>query len=204
MTIDDLMARVVASREDEEAWKAARRGKITASKAASFAKLSSAGTYAAADLKEWAGDTVYTDRGNFWEKHALEALGFTPNPYLFHALENPDHLATPDAVRQTETGLEIAETKATKHAKVTIDGEPVPPATHYRQMQWQMYVCGPDVRVCHYLVVPLGPNGELLKVLPYRARIARDDQKIAALLEIAAPVLQALRAVEQIRLETES
>lgn len=201
MTLADVLARTVADSKDEPAWKAHRFGRVGASNAAAFSKPQSAPGYAAAMLTDWAGGNEFTDRGRFWEPHALAAYGFEQNTLMFRSIEEDGYVATPDGIRENETGLELAETKATKHAKIAPDGAPVPPRTHYRQMQWQMMVAGPDALVCDYIVVPLGPQGQLLRTMPLRARIPRNEDAIAALLAIAVPVLSAIRAAHRLSQE---
>lgn len=207
MTLADMLTRVVADSADRPTWEAARVGKVGGSDAAGYAKPESAPGYAKAKLTSWAGGTVYADRGNFWEPHALAAYGFEQNTLMFHAPDEPRFVATPDGVRESDAGLILAETKATTKVRIQeIDGVVVPavPPGHFRQMQWEMSVAGPDARVVEYIVVALDAAGSLIRTRPLRRLIPRDNDAIEQLQRIARFVINRLDIAEQYRQENPS
>lgn len=192
--MNDYLSRIVADSRDRPAWLDARAPGIGGSDAANFAKLSSVESYTRAKLR---GDAftgnAYTDRGNRWEPAALAAYGFRQNFYMYRHPDNPLHLATPDGIRETESGLLLAETK-TLLLRDDVDPNEweihVPPR-HLRQIAWTQYVLGSDLT--EYIVLPCDSRHIPLLMTPRRIFIPRDDELIATLVEIATPVLAAMK-----------
>jgi hypothetical protein len=88
------------------------------------------------------GGNAYTDHGLTREpqiaKWVLNSHGILPNAALFHALDEPLHMATPDGVATIDGKLLLAEIKTTTNNWRSI------PRSYMRQVWWQQYVLGAD------------------------------------------------------------
>lgn len=176
--------RALADSTDRETWLTARQGKIGASDAAGFAKLESAEGYARAKLKSgtFAGN-AYTEHGNARERFILSQIGIPHNTVLFHAADNPRHVATPDGIREFSGGLLLAEAKTTNKPFAKI-----PPA-YLRQIFWAQYVLGAEKTVFAWEVhVGFIPTD----MAPRSVIVERDDAAIKKLVQIADAVLDHL------------
>ena len=191
---------IVDKNVNEELWLAERRKGVTATEIAKLAKGQKAAR------RDVLAEKVSGDRSFFGNKYtdwglereiALATIletehGFEASDILFHAEENSRHLATPDAVLLGAEGLAVAEIKTSK-----FDLDPVGPhfakSTYMDQMQWQMYVAGPDCAECLFIweqhddvwvedefgVERPTPVGHSQTWIP------RNDERIAELLVIA-------------------
>lgn len=162
-----LQQRAVASSEDRDNWLAARALGCTATE---VAKLAKGGAGARRELIEQKikGDPFRGNQYTEWGKLREAAIAadvqartaIAANDVLFHAAEDPRHLATPDGVGVAFDGsLQMSEIKTSKHdlapGEVTADGTLILPTGHaahsagyfwstgyYDQVQWQIYVTG--------------------------------------------------------------
>lgn len=187
--LNNYRARALADSTDRDAWLAARTGKIGASDAAGFAKLASAPGYARTKLKAgtFAGN-AYTEHGNARERHILSQVGIPHNTILFHAADNPRHVATPDGIREFGSDIVLAEVKTTNKHFVKI-----PPA-YLRQILWAQYVLGSDRTVFAWEVhVDFIPTS----LAPFSLIVHRDETEIRKLIDIADAVLDTLDAATE-------
>lgn len=198
----DPYARAIADKSvDEIAWLNARREGVTAteiSKLAQGQKAQRANILAekVSGERSFTGNK-YTDYGLEREPFISEQLrlqhGFTPSDVLFHAVENPRHLATPDGVHVDENGIiTISEIKTGKN-NLDPEGSDFAKTTYMDQMQWQMYVMGPNCVKClfaweqHDNVWVLHPDG-VERPTSYaveKAWVLRDQERIDYLVSVA-------------------
>jgi hypothetical protein len=135
-----------------------------------------------------------------WDRFRIDA-----NTYLFHAIGNERHLATPDGIGTEEdfdastTRIVVSEIKTGKF-DVGPDTDHFARYGYYDQIQWEMYVC--DAWRCRFTWEvhdddwsewpQLGPNP--LKPEPQGTWVLRDEGRIAELIEIADDFLATLDA----------
>lgn len=172
---------------DEQAWREARAGKITAT---DVAKIMTGGPGAWADLKrKKRGDgrpfrgNRFTEWGHEREPFIIgwldEQHGLRPNSWLLARTDNVTHAATPDAI--SEQGTMLGEAKTTVKDWPGLDGtlatfKGAGIAGYWWQMQWQMYVADAATTVfafeLHEDFVPAWME-------PHVVLVARDDDAIA-------------------------
>jgi hypothetical protein len=182
--------RVVANSEDRVAWLRARSRGVTAT---DVARLSSASSVTAVVQDKMLGTgfsgNAYTDHGRAREpeiarwvraKHRIE-----PSSTLFHAHDEPFHLATPDGVADHNGTLVLCEIKTTGKLWRSI------PRSYLRQVWWQQYVLGAERTLVvweqHDGFVPVSSE-------PKFAWVERDDNEIHILVGLANQVLARIRA----------
>ena len=130
----DYLQRIVANSDDRDAWLEARNTGITASNAGALATENSIDSILKSKFfTDFIGNPA-TDWGIEREPFLLEWARFDQNTFLFHSPENLRFMATPDGIRENETGIELCQVKTSSKPLTKI------PANYFRQMQWEMYV----------------------------------------------------------------
>jgi len=182
--------RVVAHSSDRVAWLRARSRGVTAT---DVARLSSANSVTSVVQDKMLGTNfggnAYTDHGRTREpeiarwvraQHRIE-----PSATLFHAHDEPYHLATPDGVGTHEGTLVLCEIKTTGKVWRSI------PRSYLRQVWWQQYVLGAERTLVvweqHEGFVPVHAE-------PKAQWVERDDNEIHILVGLANQVLARIRA----------
>ncbi len=185
----DHRERVVAYSEDRVRWLRARSRGVTAT---DVARLSSERALAAVAqdklLGSGFGGNAYTDHGRAREPEIARWVrarhGIHPSSALYHAHEQPLHLATPDGVAVLGGALVLSEIKTTGHAWRSI------PRSYLRQVWWQQYVLGAERTLVvweqHNDFVPVGAE-------PESRWVERDDNEIHVLVGLANRLLGLLR-----------
>ena len=185
----DHRTRVLAHSEDRVAWLRARARGVTAT---DVARLSSERALAAVAqdklLGTGFGGNAYTDHGRAREPEIARWVrarhGIQPSSALYHAHDEPRHLATPDGVAVLGGNLVLSEIKTTGHAWRSI------PRSYLRQVWWQQYVLGAERTLVvweqHDGFVPVGAEPECRWV-------ERDDNEIHVLVGLANRLLDMLR-----------
>lgn len=190
-----LEERAIASSSDREPWLRARRAGVTATE---MAKLERGGAAFATILREKRtgltsfNGNKYTDWGKLREpeiaKWVESNFDIAPSDVLYHALGNPQHLATPDGVgSELDGSLVLSEIKTGKHDYST------PPREYLVQMWWAQYVL--DAQRTLYAFERHDdnwPEPEPLYEQPEFKWIERDDLEIARLITIADEFLAEL------------
>lgn len=181
--------RVVAVASDRVAWLKARSRGITATDAARLASIRSVPALVLEKIHgSGFGGNAYTDHGRAREPEIARwvrgEFGIIASDRLFHAHDEPRHLATPDGVGASPSGdVILAEIKTTKSAWNSI------PRSYLRQVWWQQYVLGAERTLLvweqHSDFVPTHPTPEC-------RWIERDDTEIASLVLLANRVLDQL------------
>ncbi len=182
--------RVVARSEDRVAWIRARSRGVTAT---DVARLSSENSLQAVLRDKLLGSgfsgNAFTDHGRAREpeiarwvraRHRIE-----PSSTLYHAHNEPFHLATPDGVAVHGNSLVLAEIKTTGHPWRSI------PRSYLRQVWWQQYVLGAERTLVvweqHEGFVPVDAE-------PQARWVDRDDDQIHILVGLADRLLQLMRS----------
>jgi hypothetical protein len=181
--------RIVADARDRVSWLKARARGVTAT---DVARLSSQKALRALAIEKRLGTgfggNAFTAHGRMREPEiahwARRVYGMQASSALFHADGRPEHLATPDGLRERGASLELCEIKTTNSAWRSI-------ARHYlRQVWWQQYVLGADRTLVvweqHDAFVPVGAEPECRWV-------ERDDNEIHRLVGLADQLLDAMR-----------
>jgi hypothetical protein len=186
----DHRARIVANSTDRVAWLKARSRGVTAT---DVARLSSARAVEAVALEKRYGNgfggNAYTDHGRAREpeiaRWVLANHGIAPSSDLYHAHQQPLHLATPDGVTKQGSNLLLCEIKTTSHGWRSI------PRSYLRQVWWQQYVLGADRTLVvweqHDDFVPVAAE-------PQVRWVERDDNEIYVLVGLANRLLDLMRA----------
>lgn len=181
--------RVVTDGTDRMAWLRARARGVTAT---DVARLSSAKAIKAVALEKLLGSrfggNAYTQHGLVREpaiaRWANGVYGMHPSSALFHADGQPEHLATPDGLRERAGSLELCEIKTTVSRWRSI------PRAYLRQVWWQQYVLGAERTLVvwerHEDFVPVHADPECRWV-------DRDDNEIHRLIGLAGDLLLALK-----------
>lgn len=181
--------RVVADQNDRVAWLKARARGVTATDVARLTGEKSVQTLALEKLLgSRFGGNAYTEHGRLREpaigRWAGSVYGMRASTQLFHALDNPAHLATPDGLREADGRLELCEIKTTVHSWRGI------PRSYLRQVWWQQYVLGAERTLVvwerHDEFVPVADEPECRWV-------DRDDAEIGKLVVLADDLLRAMR-----------
>jgi hypothetical protein len=182
----DHRSRVVANSTDRVAWLRARSRGVTAT---DVARLSSSRALESVALDKRGGSgfsgNAYTDHGRAREpeiaRWVLANHGIAPSSDLYHAHQQPLHLATPDGVTQRGSDLLLCEIKTTSHAWRSI------PRSYLRQVWWQQYVLGADRTLVvweqHNDFVPVAAS-------PQVRWVERDDNEIYVLVGLANRLLE--------------
>lgn len=131
---------------------------------------------------------AYTDHGRAREpeiaRWVRSVYGINPSINLYHAEDNPLHLATPDGIREVPHGLELAEIKTTSREWRSI------PRSYLRQVWWQQYVLGAERTLVvweqHRDFVPVHTE-------PRVRWVDRDENEIHQLIGLADALLAFLR-----------
>jgi predicted phage-related endonuclease len=147
----------VARSSDREAWLAARRGGVTATEVARAATNAGFREALVRRDAEARGVDVPVEVNSFMQfgtdqepviaQWVADNFGIAHNDWLIHHPENKLYLATPDGVSSVNGELVISEIKTTGK---DYDGAHIPIA-HRRQIQWQMFVVGPECRRALYV-----------------------------------------------------
>ena len=181
--------RIVADATDRMTWLKARARGVTAT---DVARLSGPKALRALALEKLLGTgfagNAFTAHGRLREPEiahwARRVYGMQPSSALFHADGRPEHLATPDGLREQNSRLELCEIKTTNTAWRSI------PRHYLRQVWWQQYVLGADRTLVvweqHDAFVPVGTEPECRWV-------DRDDNEIHRLIGLADQLLDAMR-----------
>lgn len=189
-SIPAYLTRLVTDGSDRVEWLRARSRGITAT---DVAKLS---TQKSIDAAAWAklhgtgfAGNAFTDHGRAREPEiaawvASEYL-IEPSSALFHAAENPRHLATPDGIAVRDDGMLIlSEIKTTNKPWRSI------PKPYLRQVWWQQYVLGADRTLVvweeHRDFIPVGD--------PKTQWVDRDENEIAQLVWLADQLIETIIA----------
>ncbi|WP_336603857.1 YqaJ viral recombinase family protein [Agromyces seonyuensis] len=179
--------RIVADSSDRIAWLRARSRGITATDAAKLATRASVRSAAWEKLNGTGfGGSAYTEHGRSREpviaEWAAREHGMAASTKLFHAADDPRHLATPDGLRVRGAALELCEIKTTAKVWRSI------PRGYLRQVWWQQYVLGAERTLVvweqHEGFVPVGA--------PQSRWVERDDDQIAVLIALADELLEAI------------
>lgn len=139
-----LEDRALATSSDREAWLRARRAGVTATE---IAKIDRGGAAVETLLEEKRtgissfNGNRYTEWGKerepFIAAWVLERFDISPSDILYHAVENVQHLATPDGAGLDFDGnVMLSEIKTSKHDLSTV------PRDYLVQIWWQQYVLG--------------------------------------------------------------
>jgi len=186
--------RIVADANDRMAWLKARARGVTAT---DVARLSGPKALRPLALEKLLGTgfggNAFTAHGRLREPEiahwARRVYGMQSSSALFHADGRPEHLATPDGLRErtlsnNSVALELCEIKTTNVAWRSI------PRHYLRQVWWQQYVLGADRTLVvweqHDAFVPVGAEPECRWV-------DRDDNEIHRLIGLADQLLEAMR-----------
>ncbi len=181
-------SRVVAQSSDRPSWLRARSQGVTAT---DVAKLSSERSLMTVAREKLLGGSftgnAYTDHGRAREpeiaRWVRSVYGIEPSIDLYHAEDNPLHLATPDGIRVVASGLELAEIKTTSRAWRSI------PRSYLRQVWWQQYVLGAERTLVvweqHRDFVPIDSE-------PQVRWVDRDENEIHQLVRLADALLALL------------
>ncbi|MFC5503033.1 YqaJ viral recombinase family protein [Lysinimonas soli] len=190
--------RIVADANDRVAWLKARARGVTAT---DVARLSGPKALNGLALEKLLGSrfggNAFTAHGRLREPEiahwARRVYGMQPSSALFHADGRPEHLATPDGMREralsaagsdNRTALELCEIKTTNSAWRSI------PRHYLRQVWWQQYVLGAERTLVvweqHDGFVPVGAEPEVRWV-------DRDENEIHRLIGLADQLLAAMR-----------
>lgn len=180
--------RVVADARDRVAWLKARARGVTAT---DVARLTSTDAVRAVAMEKLLGSRFsgnrYTEHGRLREpaiaRWAATVYGMRHSTELFHADGRPEHLATPDGLRERDGALELCEIKTTTHRWRSI------PRSYLRQVWWQQYVLGAD----RTLVVWEHHDEFVPTAEPECRWVDRDEAEIARLRLLADELLVALR-----------
>lgn len=166
----------------------ARARGITATDVAKLSTPRSIETVAQAKLYgSGFGGNAFTDHGRDREPKIASwvqrEFGIEASQALFHAPKDKRHLATPDGLKEDDSGsLTLAEIKTTNKPFRTI------PRNYMRQVWWQQYVLGAErtlfVWEQHANFVPVGD--------PQFLWIERDDAEISKLLNLAEQLIDTL------------
>lgn len=204
--LDELTSRACADQvADEAAWLAVRRGGVTASDMAKLAR-GGAGTRDRLLAEKREGSAFKGNADTQWGKDreqafagTLRQFGIEPEWRVFHAVDNPRFLASPDGVgiNPKTGGLQLAEVKTSKY-KLNLNSAKFAATGYMFQMQWQMYVTGAEQ------VLLLWERHDGDTVFPVQlAIIPRDPKIIASLVEQATEFL-ALLDGERVVSETDT
>jgi hypothetical protein len=184
--LPDHRSRIVANSTDRVAWLRARSQGVTAT---DVARLSSVRALQAVALEKLGGNgfggNVYTDHGRAREPEIARWVhknhGIAPSSDLYHAHDEPLHLATPDGVARQGASVLLCEIKTTSHHWRSI------PRSYLRQVWWQQYALGADRTLVvweqHDNFVPVAAEPECRWV-------ERDDNEIYVLVGLANRLLE--------------
>lgn len=182
--------RIVAHSEDRVAWLRARSRGVTATDAARLATAQSLRAVVESKLlgSGFSGN-AFTDHGRAREpeiaRWVLGEHGIQSSSALYHAHDQPLHLATPDGVSMIDGSLVLSEIKTTAKAWRSI------PRSYLRQVWWQQYVLGADRTLVvweqHTDFVPTHSA-------PKCQWVERDEDQIHALVGLADRLLDLMRA----------
>jgi hypothetical protein len=182
--------RVVAHAEDRVAWLRARSRGVTATDAARLATAQSLrGVVESKLLGSGFSGNAFTDHGREREpeiaRWVLAQHGIQSSSALYHAHDQPLHLATPDGVAVIDGAVVLSEIKTTHKAWRNI------PRSYLRQVWWQQYVLGADRTLVvweqHTDFVPIHAEPKCLWV-------ERDEDQIHLLVGLADRLLDLMRA----------
>jgi hypothetical protein len=181
--------RVVAHAHDRVAWLRARSRGVTAT---DVARLSSERALQAVLhdklLGTGFGGNAFTDHGRAREPEIARwvraRFGIEPSGVLYHAPQQPLHLATPDGLAVKDGTVVLAEIKTTGHAWRSI------PRSYLRQVWWQQYVVGAERTLVvweqHDDFVPTHAE-------PQTRWVERDDNEIHVLVGLANRLLDLMK-----------
>lgn len=189
-----LTDRAVADIRKHDDWASKREGKIGASTAARFAKYESVDSYVRSILlPQWEGG-AYSEWGHEREPIILADHGYEQNHTMFHAIDNPRFLATPDSVIPGPKPR-LAQVKTTvKDFRSKRSGAILIPPNYRRQVWWEQMVMGPEYTETYFIwEVHEKINGQFVPAFQSeKVVIYRDDGEIAKLVKIGNEVLRRL------------
>ncbi len=189
-TAPDFRDRLVAHAEDRVEWLRARSRGVTATDVARLSSENALRSVAQDKLLGTGfGGNAFTDHGRAREPQIARWVrathGIEPSSALYHAHEQPLHLATPDGVAVRDGAVVLAEIKTTGHSWRSI------PRSYLRQVWWQQYVLGADRTLVvweqHRDFVPL-------RGAPNCRWVERDDNEIHVLVGLANRLLDLMAA----------
>jgi len=201
--LEELYARAGASDQDREAWLAERRTGVTATEVAQLAKRRGAARKAfARDLiaeklgraeSSFSGN-AYTEWGKLREpvlaEVTLRSHMLLPESRVFHAVDEPRFLASPDAVGiDFDEVLRVAEFKTS--GKDLEDDDEFAATGYEHQVQWVMRVTG-AARCLFMWEQRIGEPGDFRAGIQFSRWIERDEKAIAQLEKVAREFLVAL------------
>lgn len=145
--LDDLELRAGASDEDRDAWLAERAQGITATEVRDLAKASGSEAAMQRILDEKRTPRSFDNKWVAWgRKREAEFLapwaerqfGIRPEHRVFHSVEDPRFLASPDGIGLIDGEIVLAEDKTSKHDLSRWDV--LQDLGYADQVQWQMFV----------------------------------------------------------------
>jgi hypothetical protein len=194
--------RFIETSENYEAWLSARRGGVTAT------EISRAAT--PAGLRDVLADRANpqpvevnaymqfgSDNEDWLAVWVMRNTPFNlfPNKWLIRSEQYAEHMATPDLIQwypKPGEPMVIGEIKTGGKAPLDKSGLLVPPIAHRRQMQWQMYCVGPQVKACVYaFMLRAEVDGKFVPAWlePMCVMVPRDEEMIADLVKVADQLL---------------
>lgn len=185
----DHRDRIVARSSDRVAWLRARARGVTAT---DVARLSSERALEPLAMEKLLGSgfggNAYTDHGRAREPEIARWVsathGIRASDTLFHAHEQPLHLATPDGIGTVQGALVLSEIKTTNKEWKSI------PRSYLRQVWWQQYVLGAERTLVvweqHDDFIPMYTE-------PTCRWVERDDNEIHVLVGLADRLLALMR-----------
>lgn len=185
----DHRNRVVAYAENRAEWLRARSRGVTATDVARLSSERALGNVAQDKLLGTNfGGNAYTDHGRAREPEIARWVRahhqIEPSSALYHAHEQPLHLATPDGVAMIDGALVLSEIKTTGHVWRSI------PRSYLRQVWWQQYVLGAERTLVvwehHVDFVPVNAQPEVRWV-------DRDENEIHVLIGLADRLLRLMQ-----------
>ena len=185
----DHRSRIVAQASDRVAWVRARSRGVTATDAARFSSE--------AALKAVLQDKIlgsgfhgnaFTEHGKVREPEIARWVarehGIPWSAALYHAADEPLHLATPDGVVERGGAVLLCEIKTTGRSWRSI------PRSYLRQVWWQQYVLGAERTLVvweqHDQFIPVRPE-------PRSRWVERDESEIHGLVTLANRFLAAMK-----------
>lgn len=195
----DHRTRIVTQASDRVAWVRARSRGVTATDAA---RLSSEAALRAVLHDKLLGSgfhgNAFTEHGKVREPEIARWVarehGIPWSTALFHAADEPQHLATPDGVVERNGTVLLAEIKTTGRSWRSI------PRSYLRQVWWQQYVLGAERTLVvweqHDQFVPIRPE-------PRCQWVDRDENEIHGLVGLANRLLAAMKEPAILRQERE-
>ncbi|MEX0895651.1 MAG: YqaJ viral recombinase family protein [Patescibacteria group bacterium] len=181
MNLTQLQKRIVANSENRDEWLTARNRGVTASNAANLVTEKSLSSVIKSKFYDGFMGNPATQHGLDREPILLQQVGFPQNTDLYRSEQNERFMATPDGIKFNSDGdLELCQVKTTSKHYTKM------PTTHYRQVQWEMFVMG--ATRCLY-VWEEHENFIPVDLEPASVWVDRDDEQINKLINLAEALL---------------